>query len=611
MVLPILAGGAAAGGAYWLMNQLSGKDKVDPYKPNKEAFQYQGTGEGEFQKRGDMAQQRTAPQADYGKYEGGRAQQMEGRADQGLASSYYKSMINNPNSMAQQQLRQASDANFRQQMAAGRSAGYNPAAMRSAMQTGGQINAQTNQQAQGLQLQETNMAIQGLAQTAMQQRAQDLQLMGMDAQTAQYQAMLELQQGALNDKMQLGMYGLGQNASLAELQAAMGYEGMYGSNVMAAQGANVQADSAENAALWGMVGTGMTAGAQYGAKPPPPSDEASKQKIQEVESENSVLRDLMATLGLAPAKVERQQVQKAPEYKGQYRYPEARDAADIADAERKFRMQNREALGQQAMEEIRRKQLAETYQQDVEQQRGFEESYYDPQAEAVLRGEHPGFVAPRPGERGVPQPIVAPPSDERSKDRIAELEGIVSEYQRMTGGLGESKAPRPDLRQFGNTARYADPSSEPPPFEPDEPRSQGPLKRPIWDIGAALGGKPRDEMSFETDYEPEPGTQASARRFADIPAKSWEYEEPFATQYPGRHVGPTAQDLEANPATSGTVYTGSDGLKRPDPTLLSLSNTAAISEMARIQQDQEERIRAYEQMSQGRALSEDQMRRLR
>jgi hypothetical protein len=329
------------------------------------------------------------------------------------------------------------------------------------------------------------------------------------------------------------MYGLGQNASLAQQQGMMGYENLLGGGVNAANAANAAADSANTGAFYGMVGAGMQAGATYGAGGGAPSDEASKKEIQALRSENTGLRDLAAAMGVGPKRAEHKTLQQ----------PEFENPAQERVAAAKYYSDNNDALAKQRQQELAQVRAASEKRAAEERDLSLATRAADFYRDEGIKWSDKRTTSFGATEGQPLQPIYPPqpPSDERSKQRIEELEGIVTEYRQMLGGVGESSAAKPDMRTPG----------EPP-----------------------------------------------TARFADIPAKTWEYDaEPFASQYPGQHVGPTTKDLKANPATAGTVYTGQDGFERPEPTLLGLSNTAAISEMARIQQEQEERLRAYEQMA--------------
>lgn len=72
-------------------------------------------------------------------------------------------------------------------------------------------------------------------------------------------------------------------------------------------------------------------------------------------------------------------------------------------------------------------------------------------------------------------------------------------------------------------------------------------------------------------------------QMAALPAYSYEYkpEQAMESGKFGRYVGPMAQDMERLPAVKDTVQMGPDNLRRVDTGQLTMTNTAAISEMAR------------------------------
>lgn len=277
-MIPILAGGLAAGAGYALANEFLGDEEVDAYKPNKEAFNYDGKEGYYYSDRAAGAQSRDAARADYNLAMQDRAQSNMARTGQIEAANNYRAMLNgNEYSSAWQQLRDSTQQNIAQQMAMARTAG-NDANMRRAAVLGG---AQAQQQMVGqgalLRAQEYAAATKGLAEVSTAQRAQELQAMGVSAQMAQYQAMLEQQNKQANDAYSLGMYGLGQNADQFKTQSQIAYENMMSGNSMSAAQFNAEQENARrNAALQAgatAFGYGMQYGAGSSSQPKKPGEE--------------------------------------------------------------------------------------------------------------------------------------------------------------------------------------------------------------------------------------------------------------------------------------------------------------------------------------------------
>ena len=88
-----------------------------------------------------------------------------------------------------------------------------------------------------------------------------------------------------------------------------------------------------------------------------------------------------------------------------------------------------------------------------------------------------------------------------------------------------------------------------------------------------------DAYRRETGMEPMlPSREAAARAIEKAPAYSYEYRDPERFGE-GRYIGPMAQDLEKTPEGKSVVKEAPDGTKMIDTSRLSLLNTAALSQM--------------------------------
>jgi hypothetical protein len=235
--------GSLAGGAADKLGDLlgGGGNQVDPYQPGRGSFNYRGTGEGEFSGRAGAAQTRAAPG-----YEQQRAL--------GELRAY------DPRAAAQAQLKLGQEANMRQSLAMARSGPGGAAGQTAALNA-----AMANQATAGNQIN---------AQAAAAAEQAKLQQLGMQGSLAGQIAGTELQSRGLNDQYALGLYGLGQKASLADLQGRMGYEQLMSQNQMAGLLANQQAAQQNKAGIWNLVGS--VAGGLLG------SDPRAKTEIQPV-----------------------------------------------------------------------------------------------------------------------------------------------------------------------------------------------------------------------------------------------------------------------------------------------------------------------------------------
>lgn len=505
---------------------FTGPEKIDPYNPDASKFQYGGQNEQEFGALAGNLSQRTAPQADYSKMAEGRNYGAMSRGDQNFAINQYKSILANPKgSIAQQQLQAGQDANVAAMagMAKSGDASQRAGAGRQAMVQGGMMQAQTNQQAALLQAQERQMATQGLAQAATAQRAQELQLMGIDAQTAQYQAMLEMQSRSLNDQTMLGLKGLGQNASMAQMNAGMGLEGMRSGNAMGAAQFNAGAENQYNAAILGTaatLGAGALAGGG-GAPPPQPnpytatsssygSDPRMKEKLASAQSQVRDLKGMLGNvLGTGPRPLEQQRSVSS-----------VKDTvANDADA-RRMLLEDQVAQGR---EEERTRKLVSAAQGT------------GPQPDVIT--ENPGvgqvardFSTPiEPWEQqlleknalrssGVMQPNEVQASDERSKEKIRTLENAL------------------ELATSGQAPMA-------PPGEMQRPMVQQP-----------------NVQGLDRAYQ-----QEASRAFGEMEPKTWEYDAEHQQYGRGPQVGIVTSDLKKTPAGRGIMATTPDGMEGFNP----------------------------------------------
>lgn len=150
-------------------------------------------------------------------------------------------------------------------------------------------------------------------------------------------------------------------------------------------------------------------------------------------------------------------------------------------------------------------------------------------------------------------------SDTRSKSQIQALEDMVRGYEAELGKRAEYPTPR----AYGAppTARFPDVQAEHP-----------------------LVATAADTPTYSWRYKPEYAAQSNLQR--GLP--------PTAPEGYQRRVSPMAQDLERNPVTAPAVQTGPDGMKRVDTGQLTMSNSAILSDLARMAEEQDARIRQIE-----------------
>lgn len=244
---------------------LFGGEKVEAYNPDQDAYSYSehaGSGAGS-RRNADNAQLRTGPAVDYynagesrALAQGSRHQMEQYIGDLGRWANDASS------SVAAQQFRQQSDAAAQQAMAVARSGrGGNMAlAQRDGLQAQATMGQQAAAQAATLRAQEQQQYQMMMGQMLAQQRAQDLQAQGLDAQQAQYQAMLEMQQRQLNDQTSLGYDSLGHQQTMGAMQGSMAADAARGGYQMQAAVANSQADAQRDGQMLGLIGGAATGG---------------------------------------------------------------------------------------------------------------------------------------------------------------------------------------------------------------------------------------------------------------------------------------------------------------------------------------------------------------
>lgn len=177
----------------------------------------------------DAAQGRAGVQANMAQYDQSRALAMAGRgATDDALGMYRDAAMGKGPSAAQAMLQMGLDRNnaaASSMAASARGGGGNLAlAGRGAMMQQAQNNMQGQQQAAMLRAQEQQAGMAGFANLGTQRRAQDLQAMGMDADTAFRQAQIEADQRRQNDTVSLGYEGLRQGSLGRGLEAGTARE---------------------------------------------------------------------------------------------------------------------------------------------------------------------------------------------------------------------------------------------------------------------------------------------------------------------------------------------------------------------------------------------------
>lgn len=183
--------------------------------------------EAQLQALGDKYGSMGAPQIDYGNAGQDRGASMANDARQGgNLDALQQAAAGHGPSAAQAQFQQSLDQSIAAQQAMAASArgpGASLAGFNGAVQAG-KMQQQGVAQAGALRAQEQQAAQQQYTSALGQQRAQDLQMQGLDAQQAQAQAAMEMQQRGLGLQGELGAQGLSNQVGLAQMQARQNYE---------------------------------------------------------------------------------------------------------------------------------------------------------------------------------------------------------------------------------------------------------------------------------------------------------------------------------------------------------------------------------------------------
>jgi hypothetical protein len=187
-------------------------------------------------------------------------------ANQDYLGDYYKAMLEGKQpSVAEQQMRAGIGQSIQAQMAAANSARggvAQSAALRNAQGMAGDMQMQGVQQSGMLRAQEQQNAAQGYGGLLAQQRAAELQAMGLSQEQAIAQAENEMRQRALNDAMTQSYLGA-ETSTMGGLYGGLveqrGQEyGKYASD-SAAAAAQAQADAQNRAGLYGAAATAGSA----------------------------------------------------------------------------------------------------------------------------------------------------------------------------------------------------------------------------------------------------------------------------------------------------------------------------------------------------------------
>lgn len=229
----------------------------------------------------DQAQKalnQTGPQINQGAYGAQDATERQGRMQaQGALGALQDAAEGKAPSAAEIQMHSGLDAATQAQYALAHSATGNGSAMsaaqRQALLNASQIQQAGVGQAAALRAGEMATARGQWAQAALQQRTADLQRLGMSMDEAQKQAQLALGQRGLNAQTALGYEGLGQNATLAQLQADQQKMGLdQGASNLQAQ---LNAQTGASVLSAGLTGAGTMGAALFGRSRNHPADNAA------------------------------------------------------------------------------------------------------------------------------------------------------------------------------------------------------------------------------------------------------------------------------------------------------------------------------------------------
>ena len=199
---------------------------------------------------------------------------------------------------------------------------------------------------------------------------------------------------------------------------------------------------------------------------------------------------------------------------------------------------------------------------------------------AVYRMPEPAVAdALRLAEQKVAQPPAMTDSDEKSKQRIQELEGMVASLAGNPGG------------------RYVD-------LDAQEDPTAAEVARPA----RARGIEPRQaNVRFDLGQDAPPFRSGFEQQLAAVPNYTWQYDDEHAVKTNAKaglpadapfgfepKTGPMAQDLQRLPALRGAVTPGPDGLLQIDGGQVAMTTLAGLGEVTRHAADLEERLRGLE-----------------
>lgn len=266
-----ILGGKAGKRTFEQSNYAKGPD----YDSN--AFNYGGSGQAATQEiagsrgMGYAAQARQGPQVNYGAADQSRGLGLAARGGQGEAGDLYRAAaLGQGPSAAQAQLRMGLDQATASQYALANSARGGALGLAGAQQQAQSQAAlmagQAAQQAAVLRAQEQQAGMAGYAGVMGQQRGQDLQAQGLDAQQAQYQAGLEMQQRGLNSTDQRFFEQQAMEIQRMRMQGAMARQDFQAAQHRNTDAARAELDAANsaNAAATVKAATGAVSGGLEG-----------------------------------------------------------------------------------------------------------------------------------------------------------------------------------------------------------------------------------------------------------------------------------------------------------------------------------------------------------
>jgi hypothetical protein len=269
--------GGGIGGTGGLMGgvgKLLGTNSTVPgYQVDPNAYQYGGHAGGAdeaqqaYEKLGQQLQSRQGATIDQSltAEDRFRQQQLMGQ-EGGLAKTFQDQMSGKAPSLAESQMKAATDQSIASQMAMARSQGGAGAALgaRNAANMGSQMQMGAAQQSMIGRIQEEQNAAQNLSGLYGQIGGQGQGLMVADAQQAAAQAALNQQQYGLNNQALMGLYGMGQQAQMAQLtaQGAGQQAGLEATGQQMGQG---EANAANNVQMLKSIAGGVSGGAGAGA----------------------------------------------------------------------------------------------------------------------------------------------------------------------------------------------------------------------------------------------------------------------------------------------------------------------------------------------------------